>query len=113
MRDPRFRFTDEVRTATRAIAARMIHTDTVATSPEALDGWIARTDDLRAMLTNSGYGSAFDAEDLFPLFESYVAKAKPATPSRSGAGRSKWLWIGLIVIAAAVIIAVIFASAAG
>jgi hypothetical protein len=110
MREPRYRFSDEVRSATRAVALRMIHAGEVAASPEALEAWIARTDDLRAELTNGGYGSAFGASDLFPLFQGFVARATAATPSRAGAGPSKWLWIGLIAVVVAIIIGVIVAG---
>lgn len=103
MRDPRYRFSDEVRTTTRAAALRMIHAGTVAASPEALGAWIAQTDDLRETLTNGGYGSAFTAEDLFPLFQGYVAKATTATAAPARSRPAKWLWIGLIVIVIAII----------
>jgi hypothetical protein len=109
MRDPRYRFSDEVRATTRAAALRMIHAGTVAESPEALGAWIARTDDLRETLTKGGYGSAFTADDLFPLFQGFVAKATAAAPARSGAGPAKWLWIGLIVVAVAIVAGVIVA----
>ena len=112
MRDPRYRFSDEVRSATRAIALRMIHAGEVAGSPEELEAWIARTDDLRGELTNGGYGSAFTAGDLFPLFQGFVARARAAAapPARSGASRARWLWIGLIVVAVALVIGVIVAG---
>ena len=111
MRDPRYRFSDDVRVMTRAIALRMVHAGTVAESPEELETWIARTDDVRERLTQGGYGSAFDAGDLFPLFRGFVDKATAAPPARSSTGRAKWLWIGLIaVLAAALVIAVVLAS---
>jgi hypothetical protein len=107
MRDPRYRFSDEVRAATRAAALRMVHAGTVAASPEALGAWIARTDDLRAKLTNGGYGSAFTADDLFPLFQGFVAKATAAASPSAGAGRAKWPRIALIVVAALVIAVIV------
>lgn len=111
MREARYRFSDDVRSATRAIALRMIHAGTVTASPEALGAWIARTDDLREKLTRDGYGSAFAADDLFPLFQGYVARATAAaTPAPSGAGRARWFWIGLAVVVAAIVIAVIVSS---
>lgn len=108
MRAARYRFSDDVRSTTRAIALRMIHAGAVAESPEELGAWIERTDDVRQRLTNGGYGSAFAADDLFPLFRGFVAKAttsKPTTPtpSHSGAGRARWLWIGVIVVVAIVV----------
>lgn len=102
MRDPRYRFSDDVRAMTRAMALRMIHAGEVAASPEALHAWIERTSDLHVRLTNGGYGTAFTAEDLFPLFQSFVAKAKASTPPGSARGSSRWLWIGLIVVVAIV-----------
>ena len=85
----------------------MVHAGTVAGSPEELEAWIARTDDIRERLTAGGYGSEFTADDLYPLFQGSVARATAAAPSasRSGAGRSRWLWIGLIVIVVVAIVA--------
>lgn len=103
MRAARYRFSDDVRATTRAIALRMIHAGAVADSPEALGAYIARTDDVRETLTNGGYGSAFTAEDLFPLYEGFVAKAGAAVPSPAPARPAKWLWIGLIVVLAIVV----------
>ena len=103
MRDPRYRFSDDVRSVTRAIALRMIHANTVASSSEELRAWILRTDDLREKLTNGGYGSAFSADDLFPLFQSFVAKATPATHSRPKV-RPLWrIWLIAIVVVAIVV----------
>ena len=112
MRDPRYRFSDDVRATTRAIALRMVHAGTVAESPEVLEAWIARTDDVRERLTQGGYGSAFDAGDLFPLFRGFVAKATAAAPpARSSTGRAKWLWIGVVVVIVAVmVVAVVMTS---
>jgi hypothetical protein len=47
----------------------------VAEAPAELHVWIIRTDDLRETLIKAGYGSAFTSDDLFPLFQSFVAKA--------------------------------------
>lgn len=106
MREPRYRFTDAVRAATRAIALRMVHAGAVAESAVQLDEWIARTDDLRETLIKAGYGTAFTAEDLFPLYQSFVAKASnsPAAPRRGG-GSSRWLWIA-VILAVAIAVAV-------
>lgn len=110
MRDPRYRFSDDVRAATRAVALRMIHAGTVAESPEALSAWIEKTDDLRETLTKGGYGSAFTADDLFPLYQGFVAKATPAPP-RPAARPGKWLWIGLVVVGIAIVVGVIISAA--
>jgi hypothetical protein len=89
----------------------MIHAGNVAGSVEELSEWIARTDDLRETLTKAGYGSAFTAEALFPLFQSYVAKAKRpvAAAAPTARGSSKWLWI--VVVVAVVLIAIAIAVA--
>lgn len=105
MREPRYRFTDPVRVSTRAIAVRMLHAGEVAESPEQLGEWIARTDDLRETLVKAGYGSAFTSDDLFPLFESYVAKAAQARTPPKARGSGKWLWIGVILAVAVAVIA--------
>lgn len=104
MRDPRYRFTDGVRASTRAIALRMLHSGEVAESPQQLSEWITRTEDLRESLVKAGYGSAFTSDDLFPLFQSYLAKASRPAASPAGDGPSRWLWIGVII---AVIVAAI------
>lgn len=89
----------------------MIHAGTVATSPEALGAWIAQTDDLREKLTNEGYGSAFTADDLFPLFQGHVARATAAAaPAPAKAGPARWLWIALIVVVVAIVIGILVAS---
>lgn len=95
---------------TRAIALRMIHAGAVAGTPGELAAWIARTDDLRERLKNDGYGSRFEAEDLFPLFEGFVARAKAATPPRSGARPPRWLWIVGIAVLVAIVVVVVIAG---
>lgn len=111
MRAPRYRFSEDVRSTTRAIALRMVHAGAVAASPEELETWISGTADIRERLTKGGYGSAFSAVDLFPLFESFVAKATAArqeVPSKSRSMR----WIGVLValIAIAILVVVRFIS---
>ena len=107
MRDARYQFSEDVRTITRAIAVRMIHAGDVASSPEALDAWIARTDELRERLRDGGYGSAFSADDLFPLFQAAVArKSTPSPPPDRPAMRRR---IGLIVLVIAIVVGVIAA----
>lgn len=98
MRDPRYRFSDDVRTAARALALRANHSGSVATSAEALAVSIEQTEDLRERLVSGGYGSEFDAADLFPLYESQAAKARAASAARSGAGRTKRLWLAVILL---------------
>lgn len=85
----------------------MIHAGTVAASAEELEAWIAGTNDVRERLTNEGYGSAFTAEDLFPLFQGFVARATAAAPSGGNAGRAKWLWIGVTVVIAIVVVVIV------
>jgi hypothetical protein len=106
MRDPRYRFSDNVRSATRAIALRMIHAETVASSSEELHAWIMRTEDLREKLTIGGYGSDFSSDDLFPLFQSFVAKATApvSRPKVASAWRVRWIVIAVVATVVAVLI---------
>ena len=112
MREPRYRFTDDVRASTRAIALRMIHAGRVAESAMELDEWIARTDDLRETFMKAGYGSAFTSDDLFPLFQSFVAKATGPAKSRTRSGSSRRVRIWVLVTAAIAVIAFGIAIAA-
>ena len=89
----------------------MIHAGTVASSPAELDASIARTEDLRDKLTVGGYGSAFGADDLFPLYEAFVAKATTATPAHAPVRPTRLVWVVLVVaVVVAVIVALLFAS---
>jgi hypothetical protein len=92
MREERYRFSDDVRATTRAIALRMIHAEDVADSPEALEAWIAGTDDIRERLTKGGFGSAFTVEDLFPLFQGSVGRETSAR-AEPESKRPVWIWI--------------------
>ena len=107
MREARYRFSDAVRATTRAIALRMIHAGEIAASPQELREWIERTDDVRERLTQGGYGSAFSAEDLFPLFQGFVARATAVDPSPVRSRASRRLSKRLIVVIVAIVIAVV------
>lgn len=110
MRGPRYRFSDAIRATTRAIALRMIHAGEIASSPQELSDWIARTDDVRERLTQAGYGNAFSAGDLYPLFEGFLARATAATPSPVRPGFPRRLSTRAIVIVVAVVAAVVVAG---
>ena len=111
MREPRVRFSDDVRATTRAIALRMVHAGAVAATAEELATWIAGTDDIRERLTRGGYGSRFAAADLFPLFQGFVAKAtNAAAPQRAEPAANRRVWIG-VAIAVAIAVALIVAFA--
>jgi hypothetical protein len=84
----------------------MLHTGEVAESPVQLGEWITRTEDLHDSLAKAGYGSAFTSEDLFPLFQSYVAKAPHSPKSPTGGRFSRWLWTGIMITVAVAVIAV-------
>jgi hypothetical protein len=106
MRAPRFRFPDKVRTTTRGIAARMIDDGMVAETPEQLDTWISKAPEVRESLVKGGYGSAFTADDLFPLLDSIVAQARgSASSDESRPASSKRAWvIGFLVVLAIVLL---------
>jgi hypothetical protein len=100
MRPPRYRFPDSVRTTTRSIASRMIQTGEVASTPEELDAWITRNPEEHASLKGGGYGTEFDAQDLFPLLQAMIGHQQQSTaqPAPSLPGRSPLLWGGGIVL---------------
>lgn len=106
MREPRYRFSDAVRATTRAIALRMIHAGEVAASPQELAEWIARTDDVRERLTSGGYGDAFSADDLYPLFQGAVARATAAAPSPRRSVSTTRLSTRMIVVIVAIVVVV-------
>jgi hypothetical protein len=100
MRPPRYKFPDEVRTATRTMASRMIDDGAVARTPEELETWIAETPDVREALESGGYSTAFTSHDLFPLFQAFVAKAEGPPPEADAPARSfkhGWL-VGLLIV---------------
>lgn len=105
MREPRYRFSDAVRATTRAIALRMVHAGEVATTPDELAAWIDKTEDIRGSLTAGGYGTKFNAADLFPLVEGFVGKASKVAPQPVAAPSRRWRWI--FVSAAALVILLI------
>lgn len=113
MRPPRHRFSNDVRATTRAIASRIGESGEVASAAQ-LEAWIARNDDVRERLTRQGYGTAFNAEDLFPLFEALVAKASGGVPRGAPKGSPRsgtWLrWVILAVLAIAVVVVVVLAA---
>ena len=79
MRPPRHRFSDDVRTITRSIAADMVEEGAIAQTPDELDAWIAQRPEARARLEKGGYNDAFDATDLLPLL--HAMAGQPATPA--------------------------------
>lgn len=90
----------------------MIHAREIASSPEELSDWIARTDDVRERLTQAGYGDAFSAGDLYPLFEGFLARATAATPTPASVrpGLPRRLSTRAIVVVVAVVAAVVVAG---
>jgi hypothetical protein len=80
VRAPRHRFSEEVRSATRALAARMVKAGTVPETPAELRARIAETPGIQQSLESDGYGDQFTEDDLFPLFEAFVTKAGGSVP---------------------------------
>lgn len=114
MRPPRYHFPDEVRSATREMAARTVRAGTVARTPEELEAWIAQAPDLREPLEDGGYTTEFTAGDLLPLYEVMVEKAggpprveAAAPPStRWGVGKLAAIALAIAVIVVALVLAV-------
>ena len=110
MRAPRYRFPEEVRSATRTIAARMVREGTTAETPEQLDAWIARLPTVAEALRKGGYGTAFTAHDLLPLLHVFIAKAQGSPPARGAAEPERTpgrRWIVLLLLAVAIGIVVL------
>lgn len=108
MRAPRYRFPEEVRSATRTIATQMTRDGTVATTPEELDAWLARAPEIRAVYEQGGYGTAFTAADVLPLLEVFVAQRETPTP-RAAAKRRRiavrwWVLLAFAAVAAALLL---------
>jgi hypothetical protein len=57
------------------MAARMVQQGSIAETPEQLDLWISEHPEVAQPLREGGYGRAFDAGDLFPLLEVFLAQA--------------------------------------
>ena len=109
MRPPRYRFPDEVRSTTRAIASRMVQDGVVARTPEELDTWISRAPDVAASLENGGYGTAFTSDDLFPLLQVFVAQTRGSAPgveARPRFSRRHWL-LGLLAVVVVTILVLV------
>jgi hypothetical protein len=113
MRPPRYRFPEEVRATTRGIASRMIREEGVARSPEQLAAWIAERPEVREPLVEGGYGTAFTAEDLYPLLAAFLGAAAGPPPEARSPSRSasKWFIWGLIVLLVAAVLLIVLAPA--
>lgn len=111
MRAPRYRFPDEVRTATRGIASRMVADGTCADSPEQLDAWLAAAPEVRETLERGGYGTAFTAQDLFPLLQVFMTPRaeSPGPAVRAVTPSRRWWLIGLFLLLLVVLVVVLFA----
>lgn len=106
MRPPRYRFPDDVRSATRVISSRMSAEGTVAGSPAELDEWLARNPDLRERMLAGGYGTNFTADDLYPLLTVFMGGTSPSnadSPTTSATSSSRRIVIALVVLAVLVI----------
>ena len=113
MRPPRYHFPDEVRSATREMAARTVRAGTVARTPEELDAWILQAPDVREPLERGGYATEFTANDLFPLYEVMVEKAGGPAPRATAAAPSRTRpsvgMLAAVALAIAVIVALVLA----
>jgi hypothetical protein len=106
MRPPRYHFPDEVRSATREMAAQSVRAGTVARTPEELDAWILQQPGYREPLERGGYTTEFTASDLFPLYEVMVEQAGgPARPTAAAAPAYTWRSVGMFAAVALTIAA--------
>lgn len=113
MRPPRYRFPDQVRDATWAMAERMVDGGTVVQTPEQLDAWIAGAPDAREPLERGGYGREFTSDDLLPLLHVFVTKlggtAGPE-PTAAAAPPSRNRWLVIAAVAAVLLVIVVLAT---
>ena len=93
MRGPRYQFPNEVRSTTRAMAARMVQGGQIADTPEQLEEWIAREVDVRETLEDGGYGTEFTAHDLFPLLQVFITHAGGPAPVTEPPARTYPRWL--------------------
>ena len=114
MRPPRYRFPDEVRSTTRAVASRMVREGAIARTPEELDAWISQAPEVRESLEKGGFGREFTSHDLFPLLEVFVAQAGGSTPSPEASPRRSgrpWLMGALVLVLVLLLLAVAIRAA--
>jgi hypothetical protein len=113
MRPPRYHFPDEVRSATREMAAQTVQAGTVARTPEELDAWIQQAPDVREPLERGGYTTHFNASDLFPLYEVMVQKAGGQVPRAAAAAPSRTRpsmgMVAAVALAIAAVVALVLA----
>ena len=109
MRPPRYHFPDEVRSATREMAAQTVRAGTVVRTPEELDAWILQAPDIREPLERGGYTTEFTASDLFPLYEVMVEKAGGPAPRAVATASSRTRWSAGKIVALALVIAAVVA----
>jgi hypothetical protein len=87
------------------MASAMLSEGGVTSSPEELEAWIAARPEFRGPLEAGGFGTRFDAADLFPLLEAFLSAAT-ATPTdaleKRGPQWEYWLWGLLLVILVAI-----------
>ena len=114
MRAPRYRFPNEVRSATRAMASTMVREGTVVDTPEGLDLWVTEHPDVRDPLVKGGYGRQFDANDLLPLLQVFVVKAGGPAPETEAPpptpARKRPIVVVVALLLAAIVVAWLVAS---
>ncbi len=117
MRPPRYRFPDEVRNTTRAMASRMVEEGSVVATDDELEGWIAERPEYREPLERGGYGEKFGADDLLPLLHVFVGAAGGAPPRPAGeapanASRGRWITVAVVVAALAILLLLLLSNGA-
>jgi hypothetical protein len=118
MRPPRYHFPDRVRNATRSAAAEMVRDGEVAGSVAEFEGWIGERPQVREELVAGGYGTEFDAGDLFPLLQAMVGRAGGTAVGVEGVagaarGRGGWYLVGFAVLLVVVAVWVVVTTGGG
>lgn len=116
MRAPRYRFPEEVRSTTRAMASRMVDDGAIPRTPEELDAWIAGAPEVRGPLEKGGYGTAFTSADLLPLLDVFVVQAggPPREPDAPPPSASRKVpMAGLLLAVGVMLLLLLLAVGAG
>ena len=110
MRAPRHRFSEEVRSTCRSIAARWAHEGAIAQTPDELEFWISENPEVRKSLELGGYNTKFTSHDLLPLIQAFLGQGSAAAPQAKRPHRS-WKPAGLAGIA--LLVAILIGVLAG
>ena len=102
------------------MVSRTIASHSVAESSEQMAAWISAEPDVAESLRKGGYGTAFNADDLFPLYQVMVSKSLAVPPASAATrdgqpaapGRGRLMIVGVSVAFAIILLLLAFATGA-